>query len=334
MSGFYLGKLLRQDPLYDILFSQVCPELRRDPIFHVDRMSSFKVFKYTEERTGTTVIGKFFEPDEPSQDKVLRIKGEYDNLQKIRTYGFDRFPNYVVRPIGREQRIGLALLEEFVHGRDLDYFLKEAIYNGKESSLKQKLSRLAAFLHVLHERTNGGKEVELDPVSAYFQRIIRKLRRQGIVSDPEEKIYLKLMDRWLNLPALQKVRSVIVHGDATPTNFIFTGEYNAIAIDLERMKNADALFDIGMICGEIKHAFFWRAGNPYQAEPFIRHFFDSYSCLFTDAKKAFRNITRRNPFYMAMTELRIARNEYLDLSYRKRLAYEAFKCLKWGLKLQ
>ncbi len=334
MSGLYLGKLERADPLYDILFSQVCPDLRRDPIFHVDRMSSLRVFKYTEERTGMTVIGKFFEPDEPRQDKVLRIKGEYDNLQKIRAYGFDSFPNYVVRPIGREQRIGLALLEEFVHGRDLDYFLKEAIYKGKESWLKQKLSRLAAFLYVLHEKTNHRKNVELDSVSTYFQRILKKLRRQAILSGPEEEVYLRLMDRWLNLPVLQKAKSVIVHGDATPTNFIFTGEYNAVAIDLERMKNADALYDIGMICGEIKHAFLWRAGNPYQAEPFIRHFFDSYSCLFTDRKKAFKEITRRNPFYMAMTELRIARNEYLDLSYKKKLAHEALKCLKWGLKLQ
>jgi hypothetical protein len=41
----------------------------------------------------------------------------------------------------------------------------------------------------------------------------------------------------------------------------------------------------------------------------------------------------RNSFYMAMTELRIARNDYLDLNYRKRLADEALQCLKWGLKI-
>ena len=46
-------------------------------------------------------------------------------------------------------------------------------------------------------------------------------------------------------------------GIQKPTNFIFTERGDVVAIDLERMKNADAVFDIGMVCG-IKHAFFWR----------------------------------------------------------------------------
>jgi hypothetical protein len=88
-----------------------------------------------------------------------------------------------------------------------------------------------------------------------------------------------------------------------------------------------------MVCGEIKHAFLWRTGNRYKAEPFIRHFLESYASQFHDRKKAFQEITTRNSFYMAMTELRIARNDYLDLDYRKKLADEALQCLKWGLKL-
>lgn len=63
-------------------------------------------------------------------------------------------------------------------------------------------------------------------------------------------------------------------------------------------------------------------------------FFKSYASHFPDAQKAFKDITRRNPFYMAMTELRIARNNYLDWGYRKRLAHEAMECLRWGLKLR
>jgi hypothetical protein len=45
-------------------------------------------------------------------------------------------------------------------------------------------------------------------------------------------------------------------------------------------------------------------------------------------------ITRRIQFCMAMTELRIAGNEYLDWDYRKRLAFEALECLSWGLRLE
>jgi aminoglycoside phosphotransferase (APT) family kinase protein len=130
------------------------------------------------------------------------------------------------------------------------------------------------------------------------------------------------------------LKSVIVHGDASPTNFIFTERGDVVAIDLERMKNGDMLFDAGMICGELKHAFMWRTGNPYEAEPFIRRFLKKYSSHFHDHRKVFREITLRNPFYMAMAELRIARNDYLHWNYRKWLAHEALKCLKWGLRLK
>ncbi len=68
----------------------------------MDRMTSFGVYKYMEEKTRVATIGKFFKLDDPRPEKISRIKGEYENLQKIRAYGFDRYPNYVVRPIGSE----------------------------------------------------------------------------------------------------------------------------------------------------------------------------------------------------------------------------------------
>lgn len=61
-------------------------------------------------------------------------------------YGFDTFPNYVVRPPGREERIGLALLEEFIQGRDLEHYLKKGICEGDTLSLTKRLLRLASFL--------------------------------------------------------------------------------------------------------------------------------------------------------------------------------------------
>ncbi len=333
MSETYLGKLHFTDPLYDILSSTICSDVKA-PLFHVDRMSSRLVYKYTEEKTRVAIIGKFYKLHDTKQERVIRIKGEYDNLQKIRSYGFDTFPNYVVRPISREERIGLALTEEFIQGKDLDYYLKKTIYHGKTSSLKDRLSRLSTFLYSLHIKTETGNYVDLDSISMYFQKILNKLGRQHVVSDCDRRTYLKLMDKWLNRTLLQNAKNVIVHGDATPTNFIFTDRGDIVAIDLERMKNSDLTFDIGMVCGELKHAFLWRTGNPFAAEPFIRYFLKSYSSHFNDVKKAFRKITLRNPFYMAMTELRIARNDYLEWNYRKRLAYEAMECLKWGLKLK
>jgi thiamine kinase-like enzyme len=333
MNTLYLGTLEHADPLYEILSSKVCPAVK-DPIFHVNSMSTRRVYKYTEEKTSVATIGKFFKLNDPKHDRILRIKGEYDNLQKIRGYGFDASPNYVVRPISRENRIGLALIEEFIHGKDLDHYFRKATYEGDGISLKKKLSKLASFLFVFHKTTEKKETVELDSVNVYFQKILNKLCQQEIILPSDKKEYLKLMDKWLAKTALQRPKNGIVHGDSTPTNFIFTDRGDVVAIDLERMKNADPVFDLGMVCGEIKHAFLWRTGNGHEAEPFIRHFFDSYSSNFQDRQKAFREITQRNSFYMAMTELRIARNDYLDLNYRKRLADEARQCLKGGLKIE
>ena len=42
---------------------------------------------------------------------------------------------------------------------------------------------------------------------------------------------------------------------------------------------------------------------------------------------------RLNPFYMALAELRIARNAYLSWDYRRWLVAEARRCLAWGRRL-
>ncbi len=333
MHKSYLGTLDCSDPLYEILLSQIFSDIRA-PIFHVDRISHRKVFKFTEEKSQTAIVGKFFKPNDQKPERILRIKGEYDNLLQIRRYGFDVRPNFVVRPISREESIGLALVEEFIQGKDLDHYLRKAIYRGDKDSLKERLSMLASFLFALHSKTESGNTVNLDSAFSYFLKIIQKLRKQNVVSDSEVNQYLKLADKWLKRQMLHKQKDVIVHGDATPTNFLFTPGGDVVAIDLERMKRADAVFDIGMICGELKHAFLWRTGNPYEAEPFIRHFFRSYASHFHNPRKAFTEITMRNPFYMALTELRIARNNYLDWIYRKQLAREAMECLRWGLKIR
>jgi thiamine kinase-like enzyme len=228
----------------------------------------------------------------------------------------------------------LALIEEFIHGKDLDYYLRNAIYRGNYSLLRNKLSILANFLYVLHHKTEIAEPVAMDEVARYFLRIINKLLTQGILSEHERKSYLRLMEKWFLKGYLEQARRVIVHGDATPTNFLFTEGGDIVAIDLERSRSADPVFDVSMVCGELKHAFMWRTGNPYAAEPWIRHFLKSYTQHFPCARKAFREITMRNPFYMALTELRIARNTYLDRNYRQRLAFEARQCLKWGLMLQ
>jgi aminoglycoside phosphotransferase (APT) family kinase protein len=327
----YLGTLPRNDPLYDILAFRAFPGIM-DPIFHVSRMHRNTVFKYTEERTGISLVGKFYNT-ESTPEQSSGIHREYDNLKAMRARGLNSSPHYVVRPISREQRIGLALIEEFIDGNDLDHYLKRAVYHGDGIFLRERLADLARFLYVLHRTTLRSEKVELAPQDQYFQKILEVLCADHIVLPGDREKYLALKDIWLGRDILRDPNMGIVHGDPTPTNFIFTGSGDVVAIDLERMKEADAVFDIGMVCAEIKHAFLWRTGNRYASEPYIRQFFENYSSHFSDPHITFRDITRRNPFYMALSELRIARNKYLDVGYRKKLAREALECLECGLAI-
>jgi len=56
MNKEYLGKVDYADPLFEILFSEICPDIK-EPLFHVNMMSSRRVYKYTEEKTRIAIIG-------------------------------------------------------------------------------------------------------------------------------------------------------------------------------------------------------------------------------------------------------------------------------------
>jgi len=121
---------------------------------------------------------------------------------------------------------------------------------------------------------------------------------------------------------------VLVHGDVTPSNFLFGRGLDVMAIDLERMQWADRVFDLGRLCGELKHFFCQGLGDPGAAEPFIGHFLWEYCCHLPDPQSAFSAITRRAPFYIGITLLRIARNSWIGPEYRWRLVQEAKQTLR------
>ncbi len=338
MTGMYMGVLDQGDPLYDVLALRVYPEIAH-PVFHVERLSSHRrVYRYREAHTRRAVVGKFFDTEDRDEGKLRRIKSEYRNLIRLRYLGFNTHPHYVVNPLCREERIGLAVAEEFVGGRDLDHYLRRAAWDGEAAALQEALGALADFLHRLHSKSaghhaaSGPRTARLDDAAAYFARVVAKLQRQGLLTPDRASEHLRLRDRWLQRSRMT-AGAVTVHGDATPTNFLFPNRHGVVAIDLERMKDADRVYDVGMVCGELKHAFLWRTGRLDASEPFIRGFLRQYARHFPAPDSAFWTITRRVPFYMALTELRIARNPWLDWEYRRGLVGEARKCLTWGLRL-
>ena len=137
-----------------------------------------------------------------------------------------------------------------------------------------------------------------------------------------------MKERWREKAFMWEDNRVLVHGDVTPTNILFGDGPWVIVIDLERMKPADRVFDLGRVAAEIKHFFMQYTGDKWRAEPFIGHFLWEYACHFPDRDSAFRSITRRVPFHMGMTLLRIARNSWITNAYRRRLLDEARETLR------
>ena len=122
---------------------------------------------------------------------------------------------------------------------------------------------------------------------------------------------------------------MLLHGDATPTNFL-SPEGRAVAVDLERLRPGDRLFDLSWVAGELRHAWGWRGRDFGESEAASECFFQSYLAALPADADLTRRIFMLNPFYMALAELRIARNSYLTFEYRRALVTEAQRCLSFG----
>jgi aminoglycoside phosphotransferase (APT) family kinase protein len=127
-------------------------------------------------------------------------------------------------------------------------------------------------------------------------------------------------------------RQVLIHGDATPMNFLFPNG-RAVALDLERLRGGDRLWDLSWVAGELKHAWGWRTSDLSGSEVAIRHFFRMYLTATGLDPALTHRLYGLNPLYMALVELRIARNPYLTREYRRELVAEARRCLAHGRRL-
>jgi aminoglycoside phosphotransferase (APT) family kinase protein len=296
----------------------------RSAEFRVFSMKASKVYLYEERHSCAQVVGKFFVSDgHRTADAIQRMGQEFDNLMLLRGYGLAGYPHHVVRPLGTNAWLNSILVEEYAKGVPLSCFVDRAIHQGHAQRLLEKLTALGYFLATLHNRTANGLGVDFHQDCAYLDRLVRKLQAKQVIGawDADELFWLR--DRWREKPRMWEDNQVLVHGDATPSNLLFGRGLSVIAIDLERMKRADRTFDLGRIVGELQHYFLQATGNKHAADPFIGHFLWEYACHFPDRDRAFRSITARLPFQMALTLLRIARNSWVAFEQRRRLAEEA-----------
>lgn len=331
MPGHYIGHLSREDPMYGYLQDHIAPQQgfslpdARYRVFRFD--DSRNVYLYEEIHQRIRIVGKFFKSSDPGHARKTG-ETEFNNLLFLRDLGFFTPPHSVVKPYGFNPAIDNLLALEHIEADTLSAILNNVVQFGNRNRLFRKLSALAHFLARMHNRMAGDWTVNFDESYHYMGQLLHSLiKKWGLPAERSEELWF-LRESWRSRSCMWEDRGVLVHGDATPSNFLFGKGRNVMAIDLERMKWADRVFDLGRLCGELKHFFYRSTGNPFAAEPFIGHFLWEYCCHFPDRENAFRSITRRVPFYMGITFLRIARNSWIDPDYRWRLVHEAKNMLR------
>ena len=325
----YLGHLHHADPFYKFLKERIWPQIDKNSNVHFSvhvLRGSNQVFLYTNENSGVSVIGKFFYGSFERAYSVAAgyLTKELKSLEYFREIGFDKLPFYVPKPLGASYDINCVLVEEYCPGTTFSDILK-ATAHGHPSRLYRKLSILAEFLAKLHNKTAIASErVNFNEERHYSSMLVNHLRKKNLVGDHEAACFYHLIEKWAEKEIMWEDNRVLVHGDATPANFLFRNHTEIIAIDLEKSHYSDRLFDVGRVAGEIKHAFLLEKKNAYISEPFIGHFLWQYCTYFPNRFEAFQSITRRLPFYLAINMLRIARNPWVSSEHRKKLLDQAF----------
>jgi hypothetical protein len=334
MNGRYVGYVAGHDPLHDFLSRIIrdrmgVPESR--PAFRVFRLSgSNEVYGYEEKFSGAKVICKFYGPRFGwDRDKAAWMAHqEYEGLMTLRRYDLIGSPHHVIRPFGYSRDINGVLAVEYYSGEEFSHAIARATQHGDDAHLYWRLKALAYYLATQHDRTANGADVDFEPDCRYFDTVVGRLRKAHRIGPADIDEFCWLRGCWRDRPQMWQDQQVWLHGDATPANFLFGGGMDVAAIDLERMKRGDRMFDVGRVAGELQHAFMSAVGDRRRAEPFIGHFLREYSCHFPDSQRTLESITARAPYYMALNLLRIARNDYIGRDYGDRLVGQAKKLLR------
>ena len=298
----------------------------RHPAFRVFQLSgSNEVYAYEEKFSQAKVICKFYGPKFGwDRDKAAwTAYQEYESLKTLRRYALVGSPHHVIRPLGLRRDLNCVLALEYYEGEEFSQAIGRSTYHRDDAHLYWRLKALAYFLATQHKRTANGEGVDFDADCRYFDTVVDRLHSRQRIGQWDVDEFAWLRDRWRDRPQMWQDQQVWLHGDATPANFLFGQGMDVAAIDLERMKRGDRMFDVGRVAGELQHAFMSATGDKRRAEPFIGHFLWEYSCHFDDRDGTFKSVTARAPYYMGVNLLRIASNDYIGNGYSGRLVAQA-----------
>jgi aminoglycoside phosphotransferase (APT) family kinase protein len=325
--------ILDKPALYRYLKEDIFPQIAPPPYEGVEitqLSSKTPVYIFTENSKKIRVVGKCFQHDAVTLEKAWeKAEKEYRNLEQIRKlFGTNNDGYRIVRPLGKKRELSAMLVVEKAPGRLLDYYIAKAIQEQQSGELFEKLGDLARLFVKFHRSDETNKQVSPDMSRWYLKTLLHTLAKRYLSPSDKDAIE-SYAGEWSHKLEVFDDREVIVHGDATPTNFLFHHR-EVICIDLERMKRADRCWDLGFMAAELKHHFMWRTGNGWNAEPFIGHFLWQYAVNYGN-EQIFYSITRKLPLYMALGLLRIARNSWVDDAHRRNLLGEAKQCLRYKL---
>jgi aminoglycoside phosphotransferase len=331
-----MNRLAEADPLTRALRRLVGVEAGFRPAageVYVEPMpSSRQVLRFTFPEGDYAVVGKFFSTYPPQVSPDVSLAREYDNYVQLPGLGLGNGGGLVPRLLGRWPERSLGLLLEAVPGPDLDRLLLQACVHGEAAPLFRGLEKLAHLLAFFHSRPVPALPVSPGPALAYLDKVVSQLLEAGLLTREDWQALAHERDAWEERFQDFSDRQVLIHGDATPTNFLFPNG-RAVALDLERLRACDRLWDLSWMAGELKHAWGWRTSDFSGSEGAIQYFFRMYLAAMQPDPDLTCRLYGLNPFYMALAELRIARNLYLTRDYRRELVAEARRCLAHGRKL-
>lgn len=296
----------------------------RHPELHVNRLAgSHNVYLIYDNRSHRKCILKSFAGSGPKS--VRHMEKEYKRLRQAGRLIDGRRWVHVARPLCKSDT-GDFFAEEFVSGRALGDYMRDAMAHGRKGELYDKLTMLAGFLALLHKKTERTSHVRPSNIRDELKKHARQASLGGAFSPQELKSMVCLVDRVTSSGMIRQARKGLVHGDANPSNFLYRrGRLNVI--DMERSGYRDPVYDLGMMAGELCHYAMKYGGDPCKADPFIGHLYWIYAGNFKDQHGTFIRLTQRNPLYMANSLLRIARHPFFSPEYKRRLARKAYECL-------
>lgn len=339
----HLGTLPEADPLYGLLAGRVLGEALgiavARPVFDVFALDSRGVaYRYRERHSGADLACKFYgnrragEGRLPPQRAAELLRREHANLRRARSLGLAAPPYRVVRPLAAAPELNAALVMEYVAGPSLDLYLKAAVGEGRAGPLAARLGDLAGFLAALHQRSRSCVPVDPAAGPAYLGRVLGQLAAQGVVGPAQARRLGALRDAWAARPLAGAPGRSLVHGDVTPVNVVFGPAPEVVALDLERLREDDPAVDLGMVAGELLHAYLRGTGATGGAGPLVGGLLAAYArAAGLDEAGATALGARARP-YIGSTMLRICRNDWLDVAYRRALSEEAEGWLVTGAR--